>query len=93
MIGDFNDKTNFSHKLLLADTQVSRFYRAFGNNSSAKIKLWKNSAIWNGTVKRIFIFASSTFSKFRRINEFNTEINKGIIYRKITIKKAFQIFL
>ena len=39
MIDDFSDKTNFSHELLLADTQVSRFYKAFGNNSSANIKL------------------------------------------------------
>ena len=28
----------FSHKLLLSNTQVLRFFIAFGNNSSANIK-------------------------------------------------------
>ena len=40
MIGDSNDKTNFPHKLLLTDTQVSKFCKAFANNSSASIKSW-----------------------------------------------------
>ena len=29
MIGDSNDETNFPHKLLLTDRQVSKFRRAF----------------------------------------------------------------
>ena len=41
MIGDSNDDTNFSHKLLFTDTQVSRLYTAFANNSSATAKLSK----------------------------------------------------
>ena len=41
MIGDFNDKTNFPHKLLLTNTQVSMFRKAFANNSSANIELSK----------------------------------------------------
>ena len=36
-----NDETNFSHKLLLINTQVSRLRKAFENNSSADIKLSK----------------------------------------------------
>ena len=36
-----NDETNFLHKLLLTDTQVSKICRTFGNGLSAKIKLWK----------------------------------------------------
>ena len=32
MTGDSNNKTNFSHKLLITDTQVSRLYKAFANN-------------------------------------------------------------
>ena len=31
MIGDFNE-TNFSHKLLLADTKVLRLHKPFTNN-------------------------------------------------------------
>ena len=40
VIGDFNDN-NFLHKLLLTNTQVSKLRKAFGNNSSANIKLSK----------------------------------------------------
>ena len=32
MIGDFNNETNFSHKLLLADTKVLRLHKPFTNN-------------------------------------------------------------
>ena len=34
-------KTSFPHKSLLNDTQVSRTYKAFPNNSSANIRLSK----------------------------------------------------
>ena len=39
MIGD--NENNFPHKLLLTNTQVSNLRKAFANNSSANIKLWK----------------------------------------------------
>ena len=39
MIGD--DETNFPHKLLLTNRQVSNPCRAFANHSSADIKLSK----------------------------------------------------
>ena len=39
VVGDSNDKNNFSHKLLLTNTQVSKLRKAFTNNSSANIKL------------------------------------------------------
>ena len=41
MIGDSNDETNFSHRLLLNDRQVSKLCKAFANNSSTNIKLSK----------------------------------------------------
>ena len=41
MTDDANDGTNFPHKLLLTDRQVSRLHEAFGNSSSANIKLSK----------------------------------------------------
>ena len=37
--GDSSDANNFPHKLLLTNTQVSKFHKAFANNSSANIKL------------------------------------------------------
>ena len=39
MVGDFNNEINFSSKLLLTNTQVSRLCKASANNSSANIKL------------------------------------------------------
>ena len=39
IVGDFNDKSNFLHNLLLRNTQVS--YTTFTNNSSAKTQLHK----------------------------------------------------
>ena len=35
--GNSNDETNFPHKLLLTDTQVSEIHEAFTNGSSANI--------------------------------------------------------
>ena len=36
-----NDETNFSRKILLTNTQVSKIRRAFANGSSANIKFSK----------------------------------------------------
>ena len=41
MIGDCNDKTNFSYELLLTGRQVSSTCKAFSNNSSVDIKFSK----------------------------------------------------
>ena len=38
LTGNSNDKTNFLHKLLLNDTQVSKICKAFANGSSVNIK-------------------------------------------------------
>ena len=39
MIGDSNNETNFSNKLLLPDKQILSLPKAFAKNSSANIKL------------------------------------------------------
>ena len=39
VVGDSNDENNFPHKLLLTNTQVSKFCKAFANGLSANIKL------------------------------------------------------
>ena len=41
MIGDFNDKGNFPHELLLTGRKVSSIRKAFTNNSSVDIKFSK----------------------------------------------------
>ena len=43
MIGDYNDKTNFPHELLLTDRQVSSIRKTFADNSSVDIKFQKLS--------------------------------------------------
>ena len=45
MVIDCNNETNFSHKLLLVDTQVSRIREAFDNGSSAYIKFSKTQLL------------------------------------------------
>ena len=41
MIGDSNDKSNFSHELSLTNRQVSSIRKVFANNSSVNIKFSK----------------------------------------------------
>ena len=41
MIGNSDDETNFSHKLLLTNRQVANLRRAFSNHTSTDIKLSK----------------------------------------------------
>ena len=40
-ISNSNGETNFPHKVLVTNTQVSRLRKAFSNNSSSNIKLSK----------------------------------------------------
>ena len=41
MIGNYDDETNFPHKLLLTSRQVTYLRKAFANNWSTDIKLSK----------------------------------------------------
>ena len=43
--GSSNDETNFPHKLLLTDTQVSKIHKDFANASSANIKFSKRNCL------------------------------------------------
>ena len=45
MIGNSDDETNFSHKLLLTNRQAGSFRKAFANYLSTDIKIMKNSTI------------------------------------------------
>ena len=38
IVGDFNNETNFPHKLLLTNTQVSKVHKAFANAITANLK-------------------------------------------------------
>ena len=52
-IGKSVDKTNFLHKLLLANIQVANLCKVFVNYLSTDIMLSKNSIIKNGTIRKI----------------------------------------
>ena len=41
IVVDSSDENSFPHKLLLANTQVSKFCKAFGDGSSANVKISK----------------------------------------------------
>ena len=41
LIGNSNDETNFSHKWLITDTQVSKVCKGFANGPSANIEFSK----------------------------------------------------
>ena len=41
MVGNSNDETNFSHKLLLTNRQILSLRKAFPNHTSVDIKLSK----------------------------------------------------
>ena len=40
LIGNFNDETNFQHKLLLFDTQVSKIHKTSATGLLANIKFY-----------------------------------------------------
>ena len=52
MIDDI--ETNFPHKSLLTNRQISNLRKDFSNHLSADIKLSKNSIIKNDTIRKIF---------------------------------------
>ena len=45
LMGNYNNKTNFQHKILLTDTQVSKICEAFANGSSVDKKIQKLSCL------------------------------------------------
>ena len=61
LIGSPNDETNFQHKLLLINTQVSKIGKAFSNGSSANIKFSK-AQLCKSVQSGGFIFSSSGIS-------------------------------
>ena len=49
-----DEENNFPQKLLLTNTQVSRFRQDFANSSSPNIKLSKLKSCINKAIRRIF---------------------------------------
>ena len=56
LMGSSNDETNFPHKLLLTNTQVSKVCKTFANVTSANIKFSKTQ-LPNYTIMRIYAWS------------------------------------
>ena len=54
LIGNSKYETDFSHKILLTDTQVSKIRKAFANGVSAKIKCLKTQLYKMMQSRRVF---------------------------------------
>ena len=59
---DSNDQTNFPHKLLLSDTQVSMLRKAFANGLSANIELSKTQLHTIGQLGGFSLLKTGLFS-------------------------------
>ena len=55
VLRDSNDESNFLHKLLLTNTQVSRILKAFANGSLANIKFSKTNCFKMKQVGELFV--------------------------------------
>ena len=53
MVGSSNDEANFTHKLLLINTQVSRLRKGFANILSANIKFSKTQLLIKGVSETV----------------------------------------
>ena len=75
MIGNSNDETNFPHKLLFTDTQVSKIRKAFANGSSTNKKLLKTQ-LYKTVQSRKFIPLETFFRRDRMIEKVINYANK-----------------
>ena len=66
MIGNFNDKTNFSHKLSLTNLQVSRLPEVIADDSSAIIKKKSYYETTLGATGALKYFTKITGKQLRR---------------------------
>ena len=81
VIGNSNDKINFPHRVLLADTQVSKICKAFPNGSSKKKKKKsKNQLFHMIQLGRFFPFLESAL---KAVMQFLTIVDN-------IVKKVFQ---
>ena len=82
MIRNSNDKTNFPHKLLLTDTQVSRICKIFAIGPSANIKFSKTQLSKMVQSRRFLIPDAigmlSSFSPFKIINSITSSYGKEL---------------
>ena len=87
LIRSSNDKTNFPHKLLLTDTQVSKIRTVFANGSSANIKLSKTQLSkivqLGGVLGDIPIFGNILSSVAEKGTDIARNLGKKILDKQI----------
>ena len=95
VVGDSNNEINFPHKLLLADTKVSKICKFFGNGSSANIKfpktqLLKISQLGGEVICEISIFASILLNLAEKGADIARDVRKNFIDKQIArFKKEY----
>ena len=87
MIGSSSYETNFLHKLLLTDTQVSNIRKAFANGSLANIKFSKTRLCkivqLGGVLRDIPIFGNILSSVAKKGTDIARNLGKKFLYKKI----------
>ena len=76
VVGDSNDKTNFPHKLILTNTQVSRIRKAFANGSSDNIGFSKTQ------LSKIFNEMLGPFNSFKIFKSVDNSVELYAEYLK-----------
>ena len=87
MIGNSNDETNFPHKLLLTDTQVSKICKTFANSSSVNIKFSKTQLSkivqLGGTFRDIPIFGNILSNVAKKRTDIGRNLGKNFLDKQI----------
>ena len=87
LIENFNDETNFVHKILLTDTQISKIRKAFENGSTANIKFQKtqlSKMIQLGKVIRhIAIFGNILSSVAKKATDLARNLGKDFLSKYV----------
>ena len=69
MVGNSSDETNFLHKLLLTNTQVSRLRKAFATGPSANIKISKTQLSKMIQLGGLLPFSFDPYKALESVNE------------------------
>ena len=95
MIGNFNNETNFSHKFLLSQTQVSKIHKAFANGSWANIQFSKTQLSKmiqsGGLLTHDSLYLMGSPSPYRMMNSIVTSYVKE--FKNIYAKKIINDIL
>ena len=87
MIGNSNDETNFPHKLLLTDTQVSKICKAFSNGLSSNVKFSKTQLSkivqLGGVLHSIPIFGNILSSVAKKETDITKNLGKKFLDKQI----------